>query len=54
MTMRLRVLLPTSVLIDRQGRVRLVSQGFAPSEMQRFEDLVKRLLLEEPDGTSAK
>ncbi len=39
---------PTSILVGRDGRVRLVSQGFSPSEIERFEGVVKRLLLEEP------
>jgi thiol-disulfide isomerase/thioredoxin len=39
---------PTSILVGRDGTVRLVSQGFAPSEMGRFENVVKRLLLEKP------
>jgi thiol-disulfide isomerase/thioredoxin len=38
---------PTSVLIDRAGTVQLVSQGFAPSEITRFEAIIKRLLTEE-------
>lgn len=42
---------PTSLLIDRSGRVRLVSEGFAPSEMQRFEGIIKTLLTEETPTT---
>lgn len=38
---------PTSLLIDRTGRVRLVSEGFAPSEIARFEGVIKTLLAEE-------
>ncbi len=38
---------PTSLLIDRAGRVRLVSEGFAPSEIARFEGVIKTLLTEE-------
>jgi thiol-disulfide isomerase/thioredoxin len=37
---------PTSVLIARDGSVRMMSEGFAPSEMQWFEDNIKKLLRE--------
>jgi len=41
---------PTSVLIDRNGRVRMASEGFAPSEITQFENMVKTLLAEKPAG----
>ena len=42
---------PTSLLIERAGRVRLVSAGFAPSEIARFENLIKTLLTEKAPKT---
>jgi cytochrome c biogenesis protein CcmG, thiol:disulfide interchange protein DsbE len=38
--------LPTTLLLDREGRVREVHLGFAPSEAKKLEDAIRRLLAE--------
>ena len=40
--------MPTSLLLDRQGRVRLRHQGFHPETAGQLEACITQLLLEEP------
>ena len=53
-TMFNAMVLPTTLLIDREGVVREVHLGFAPSEERRIEDAVRRLLAEPPATASAR